>query len=228
MRGLKHVAVMLAVVGVTLGMATAEDLLWLTGTEAANAIRDASGIPLDASENDPFTGDFLQLVYTPSGTISPAAIHLISPTGVTGDNQVVATGFFGMGTDVFFLDTLDGLMQDLQIVSNADQVSAIGRLFADGDSLFVRAWTEPASDYDAGEISTSDPLFYGNSPLFVFNTTSSGTGVEFRFDTYSGETEPITGWVADLRPIPEPVTGWLVLIGLGLLSRLRAGRATRR
>jgi hypothetical protein len=200
------------------------DLLWFTDADP-NSVINSFGTALDASANDPMTGDFLQLILSPSGTISPAVTYAINPTGVSGDNLVVDVSFFGSNTQLGGLDEpIDGMKQ---ITDNAGS-------WADGSAFFVRAWSEPASFYSepprdpfdhvaTGEISQSPGLFYGDSAIFVYDT-GVPTDNFFSFDTHGNRN---TGWAANTAVIPEPSSIIMLLIGMGLLGSCRTARSRR-
>ena len=209
--------------GVLAETATAE-LLWSTSANPASAII-SFGTPLDASANDPLTGDFLQLIFSPSGTIFPAVTHAINPTGVSGDNMVVDVSFFGSNTS----DAMGSLDEP---IAGLKQITDNAGSFANGSVLFVRAWSEPASAYlepprdpldhvATGEISLSPGLFYGNSPLFTYDT-GVATDNFFNFDT------SISAWDASIAVVPEPSAVMLMLISLGVLGTCRSARSRGR
>ncbi len=190
-------------------------LIWFTGTDPGTSITDSSLDPLTAS-TDATIGDFLQLIFSPSGTFDSAVDFSTSPTGIPSgsDNVVVDAAFFGRNT--FIAPTLQGLMQ---IPKDAGSAFSVGNMFV------VRAWTEPASFYDAGtpaasSISNSPMLGYGDSAIYTFQANDPADD-EFQFDTQGGRT----GWQASLAVVPEPSTFALLLLSLGVLRRgLRARR----
>lgn len=191
-------------------------LIWFTGADSGSAITDASLDPLTASP-DATIGDFLQLIFAPSGSTFDLAVNFdTSPDGIApgSDNVVVDAAFFGRNTGI--LPTLQGLMQ---LPKDA------GTAFNIGDQFIVRAWTEPASFFDVGTPSAStipnNPMVaYGDSAIYTYQALDPADD-EFKFDTEGGRT----GWQASLAVVPEPSTFALFLVSLGIIGRrLRRNR----
>ncbi len=170
------------------------DILWFNAS--SNRITYASGGTdyLQGHRTDFTAGCFVQLIYAGSnGTIGMASIF---GTGVTEDDEVVATAWMGM--NVFGVD-VDGWL------NNSAAAPAVMDQW-----YFVRAWSAPASDYLNGWVPSLGGVLYGNSTLWQY----PGDGIppadtSFNFGGASGFSTLLT-------PVPEP--GTLALCALGLLA----------
>lgn len=175
---------------------------------ATNRITYADGVTYLHGERTNYPeACFLQLIWAgPDNQIDPA---VNSGQGVTGDDQVHDCSWIGRGN---FGSDRDGYDPSHQ------------HLYADSNGYYyVRAWTAPSPDFDAGLVPTSPTNFYGNSALWLNPGTEPPSWDEFNFGG-EGDANDV-GWSCNLKPIPEPTVAGLGLFGVLGLRMLRKRRA---
>jgi hypothetical protein len=158
---------------------------------------------LTGHRTDYTVGCFVQLIW--GGNDLTNNIASVFESGVTGDDVVVATNWFGrdvLGPDV------NGWL------NNGAASPAISNYW-----YYVRAWSLPASDYTNGWVPQSSGVLYGDSHLYRYpGDGSPPQNVVFNFGGASG-------FSADLVPIPEPVSILLFLWGMATWQAVRNRRS---
>ena len=169
-------------------------IFWFNSS--TNRIAGSDGVtPLTGSFSDNTVGCFVQLVYAGANNSIDNAIN--SGTGVTGDDVVVSTGWFGQKVFGNVQGYMDG----------DDVYEAAG-------TYYVRAWSAPASNYAAGLVPTGESTYYGNSDTFSYSVPDPEAEVAFNFGG-TGDGNNI-GWSTNMSvaAIPEPGAVMLALIGI--------------
>lgn len=129
----------------------AGSFIWFNG-EANPVRRGPSGAPVEGHPAAPTAGCFAQLIHAgEDGAINPARDQ---GTGITGDDRVVATQWFGAGV----FNDLDGVIGPGTTTVPAEA----------GQCFYVRAWSAPASTYAGGIPPSFDTEYYGDSELWTF------------------------------------------------------------
>lgn len=193
---MKKNLIVLCLVALTTSVSYA-DFNWFNVT--SNKVSYADGItPLVGNRTDSSVGCFVQLIWAgPNDSIDPVSL---SGDGVTGDDVVHATSWFGR--NVFG----DGSGRSPTVETFTGDLSTF---------YYVRAWSAPAADYNSGLIPTATTNFYGNSELWS-NPGSEPGPDEFNFGG-NGDANGI-GWSTDISVAAVPEPGSVMLALLGLLS----------
>jgi hypothetical protein len=179
-------------VGIALvSFAAKADLYW-----ESNGTQPADSNPPFTMSNDPAVGDFLQLIYSPSGVPQPFSG---TGTGVTGSDLVWATGYFGQDDDL--LETPGSFASHLAVSGTAP---------GGGTAVFyVRGYDGPAPNFGDGTsavIPTGAKVFQSTATIsYTYNPTAPDT--VYSFDLVAA--------------VPEPAMVSLFLSGLGSLYMLR-------
>ena len=172
--------------------------------------------PLASSNFDAAAGYFVQLIYAGlDGVANPiTGPGIMDPTGVTGDDQVVATRWSGAG-----LFTPNGEFQ----AGSPFAADVVG-------NYFVRAWAGFSPDsqdvFDTGSATARIPAaingthwWYGDSS--VYSNPGDGPGVPaINSNDFSTPTPIVVNNL--VQAIPEPST--FALLGIGgllVVSRMR-------
>jgi hypothetical protein len=148
------------------------------------------------ASTDPAVGDFLQLIYCPSGT--PELYYSGNATGVmgtSGHDQIYATGFFGQDEDI----NGDGYF--------AAHLAVTGVGPGNGSVFYVRGYDAPTANFAAGlsaPVPTGAKLYQSGE---TFSYTHSDTLPSYYFFT--------------LNAVPEPTVVTLFFGGLSGLYMLR-------
>ena len=184
------------------GHAAYADLLWYT--TATNRITYFNGGTnyLKGSRTDYTIGCLVQLIWAGNDlTNNPANLF---ESGITGDDRVVATNWFGrdiLGSDV------NGWL------NNGTAVPAVSNYW-----YYVRAWSLPAASYTNGWVPNSSGVLYGDSYLLRY--PGDGSPPQNTVFNFGGAL----GFAADLVPIPEPASLLLLLCGFATWPLARARR----
>jgi hypothetical protein len=165
------------------------DFTW--GNASSNLMLYGSGAGLAAGTNSSI-GCFVQLIWAgATGGIDDA---ILSGNGVSGDDEVVATGWVGKG-----------------LISNPRPPGRISGGAFTNDNVgyyYMRFWTAPSDNYTAGTIPLNPSNFYGNTALWYNNKVEPPSTPPF-FNNI-----PYGGLAATLQAVPEPAVFGLAVVGL--------------
>lgn len=178
------------------------DLYWYNTV----AINDENGDPVTASQSDSSVGYFAQLLFT--GADGEADAFVVSGSGISGDDAVIATMFAGQN---YFLAT-DGFFP-LQ-----DPPPAVAGSAGNGD-YYVRVYNAPNSNFGMGTNAPipSGATYYWQSAEHTY-THSETLPDSWDFAPSGGQTlTPIA--------IPEPALLGLAVVGLVSLRLYRRRQA---
>jgi len=176
----------------------------------------------------------LTLFPSGSGTGGLTFSYALSGTPVptlqvdTGFSTTSGSNYLGLnnGNGAFYTGTQDGFT-----IQFNHPVNAVGLYVIAGGGVAAGDFTLTLAQGSVSNSGVPDVVFADGSTAFYLGLVSSGSNASFSSATLSSGT-PTSQFYAfnvddissAVSPVPEPASVWLMVLGLGLLSRLYAGR----